>query len=168
MTDLIFSTVHGSHLYGLAHEGSDRDTFIVTTSSANKARQRVSANGIDQVSVGLDLFLARVFDGSHQSVEALFSPYKVWGASESAVFYRSYLESLRITGRTVFEKYERTIKTFCFGDFKRRRHAGRLALNLANLRVEGRFNPVLTPFQRDYVDRCAELYEGQELWEYLT
>lgn len=168
VTDLIFSTVHGSRLYGLDHSESDMDIFEVTTSHANKARHRVSANGIDRVSVGMDTYLARVFEGSHQAVEALFSPYKTWGTGDHARFYRSYLEGMRVTGRQVFEKYERTIHTFCFGDFKRRRHAARLALNLADLRVEGRFNPVLTPANKRYIGLAAERHEGQELWEYLT
>lgn len=167
MTELIFSTVHGSHLYGMAHSHSDMDIFEVTTSHASKARHRVTANGIDRVSVGMDTYLARVFEGSHQAVEALYSPYKMWGAGDFARFYRSYLEGMRITGRQVFEKYERTIHTFCFGDFKRRRHAVRLSWNLASLRKDGRFNPVMTQLEIRVASTIAEEFEGEELWETL-
>jgi hypothetical protein len=172
VTDLVFTTKHGSRLYGLATGESDEDTFTVTTSRHTKARQSVTimpdGRVIDTVRVGLEVFLHRVFEGSHQSVEALFSPYKMWGDSAAAIQYHHYLGGMRVTGRAVFEKYERTIKTFCYGDYKRRRHAVRLSLNLRDLRYEGRFNPVMTPFMIDYATDLASNYEGEELWKHLT
>jgi hypothetical protein len=168
MSDIVFTTIHGSHLYGMAHEGSDKDTFIVTTSTASKARHRVSQDGtIDRVTVGLDLFLRRAFEGSHQAVEALFSPYKEWGDTPVASFHRAYLEGMRITGGNVFAKYERTIKTFCYGDFKRRRHAVRLSLNLRGLRENGMFNPVLSTVGVATVNYYATHHKDEDLWEVL-
>ena len=42
--------------------------------------------------------------------------------------------------------YRRTIKSFALtGDFKRRRHALRLAANLSELSRRGQFNPRLSP-----------------------
>lgn len=168
VTDTIFSTVHGSRLYGLETETSDYDMFTVTTSTTRKARQRVSLSGVDSVTVGLDTFIRRCNEGSHQSVEALFSPLKIWGMNESARMWRHYLEGMRITSPDAYAKYERTIKSFCFGNFKLRRHAGRLALNLADLRVEGKFNPMLSPASKRYIGLAAERYTGEELWNYLT
>lgn len=169
MTDLIFSTVHGSRLYGMAHSQSDHDVFTVTTANRTRARHTITENGrVDHVSVGLDTYLKRVFEGSHQAVEALFSPYKEWGGSDSAHFFRPYLEGLRITGSTVFEKYERTIKSFCYGEFKQRRHAVRLSWNLAGLRSEGRFNPVMSPASVAIATWTAEEFEGDELWKRLS
>lgn len=170
MTELIFTTKHGSHLYGLAHEGSDRDVFTVTTSRQTKARQSViTQDGVttDVVRIGLDTFLTRIYEGSHQSVEALFSPYKVWGDSAEAKQFRHYLDGMHITGSAVFAKYERTIRKFCFGDLKRRRHAVRLASNLSGLRSEGRFNPVMSPALIIWANQTAERYEGEDLWELL-
>lgn len=169
VTELIFTTPHGSRLYGWHHENSDHDIFEVTTSTRSRARQTVSyAEGTDKVSVGLDTYLRRVREGSHQAVEALFSPYKVWGSSPEATYFRPYLSSLRVQGADVFAAYERTIKRFCHGEFKQRRHAVRLALNLSDLRSEGRFNPVMSPFHIQWATRLAEsTLSGEELWKTL-
>lgn len=168
MTELIFQTIHGSHLYGLAHESSDDDMFYVTTSTRTHARQHVDKEtGVDPTLIGLDAFLTRIYEGSHQSVEALFSPFKVWGTAPQAIQFRDYLSGMRITGSAVFAKYERTITKFCYGDFKRRRHACRLSANLTALRVEGRFNPIMSPALITWASETAEKYEGEKLWETL-
>jgi hypothetical protein len=168
-TEVIFKTIHGSHLYGMARTDSDTDMFYVTTGKSNKARHHLNAEtGIDICYMGFDTFMNRIYEGSHQSVEALFSPFKVWGPGAGGDVWRDYLDGMKITGSAVFAKYERTIKKFCYGDFKRRRHAGRLALNLADLRADGRFSPVLSRRQIDYIGRAALTYKDDELWEYLT
>lgn len=163
MTELIFETVHGSHLYGWAHEGSDMDIFRVTTSTNNKALQK-HVGGLDIVTVGFDTFLARALTGSHQSVEALFSTEKVWYNDT----YRPMLEGIRVCGGEVFEKYERTIKKFCYGDFKKRRHACRLHLNLHELRKYGKFDPKVGQPAAVLANTYAKLYEGDELWSALS
>lgn len=161
--EVIFSTIHGSRLYGLDHAGSDHDDFIVTTSDREKARHRHTED-YDVVTVGWNSFLNKAILGSHQSLEALFSPFQVW---ESHFEYQPFVASLRINGSDVFEKYERTIHKFCFGDYKRRRHACRLWLNLRDLRAYGRFNPRLTPEEIDWVSWYCN-YEDDELWRYLV
>lgn len=160
MNNLIFETVHGSHLYGLAHENSDRDVFFVTDSKRRKSRHSFHEElGFDQVRVGLATFLRRVQEGSHQSVETLFSPYKVWHQEE----YREMIEGYRVSGPEVFAKYERTIKNFCYGDFKRRRHACRLSLNLYDPRGMGFFNPVMTELDKKFANEYARLLQGDDL-----
>lgn len=140
MSEVIFRTVHGSHLYGMAGPHSDMDIYTVTTSK-NRARQKVTGD-TDSVVIGWDMFIQYAFSGSHQSVEALFSPYKEW---ESNHHLAPMLDGYRITGRSVFEKYGRTITSFAHSDdFKRRRHACRLWLNMQGLRWRGRFDPVMT------------------------
>lgn len=157
---LIFETVHGSHLYGLNHAESDRDVFFVTDSDSRHSRHSMnSETGLDQVRTGLKTFLRRVEEGSHQSVEALFSPYKFWHQPE----YAPMIESIRVTGGAVFAKYERTIKNFCHGNFKKRRHACRLALNLASLRESGRFNPAMTETEKVLANSYAKQFEGDTL-----
>lgn len=162
MSELIFSTVHGSWLYGLAHEGSDRDVYYVYEGKGTKLRQSMQGDD-DSVRGTLDAFLNRAIAGSHQSVEALFSNQKIWYNDK----YRPLLDNLFITGGEVFAKYERTIKKFCYGDFKRRRHACRLRLNLQDLREYGRFDPELTETQKIMCNAFAKLYEGDELWNAL-
>ena len=127
MSELIFSTVHGSHLYGLAHEGSDRDVYYVYEGKGRNLRHAMNGDD-DSVRGTLDAFLERAYTGSHQAVEALFSQKKDW-APGMFERYGAMLDRLYIEGGEVFAKYERTIKKFSYGDFKRRRHACRLRLN---------------------------------------
>jgi hypothetical protein len=77
------------------------------------------------------------------------------------------LENMRIGGSSVTRKYERTIKSFCYGDFKRRRHAVRLWQNLENIRAFGRFNPVMCEAQVDQANDLAERFEGTDLWNVM-
>ena len=161
---IIFTTVHGSRLYGFAHGGSDYDAFTVTDERDRKLRQVVTGNE-DRTTVGIDYFLELAFSGSHQACEALFSPVKEWGTTYG---YRPMLERIRIGGGEAFAKYERTIRKFCYGDLKRRRHAIRLAHNLADLREYGRFNPRTTEaVARDWA-WLAERYEGDDLAQRLN
>lgn len=140
MSEIIFETVHGSHLYGMATPYSDRDTFVVTTSN-HRASQKVTGD-VDRTTIGWSTFLLYAQTGSHQSVEALFSREKVWHSRKEL---EPYLDSMRVVGRGVYEKYTRTIQNFAHsGDFKRRRHAIRLWLNLQDLRRFGRFDPRMT------------------------
>lgn len=161
MSDLIFETIHGSHLYGLAHEGSDKDMFRVTTSNKGGAKH-VMRDGVDVCEMGIDAFLDRALSGSHQSAEAMFSPHKTWGTGMEQI-WGPMIEGHRITGPDVFKKYERTIKKFCFGDFKRRRHACRLSLNLADLRKDGRFNPVMSQVEIQLSNAYANELTGNDL-----
>lgn len=158
---IIFSTIHGSYLYGLAHEHSDKDVFEVITSERRKAHHQVIEAGLDVVRVPWNVFLTRISEGSHQSVEALFSHAKVWG--ETGEPYRAMLQGYRVCGADVFAKYERTIRTFARADFKRRRHAVRLHQNLQELRKSGRFEPRMSVEQRGDATRLALQYHGEQL-----
>lgn len=160
----IFTTIHGSRLYGWAKKDSDHDRFTVTDSLRLKARQTVVGDQ-DHVRVGLNLFLIRALGGSHQSVEALFSPYKEW--NPEYLHLKPFIDHIVVCGAPVYEKYERTIRSFCFGDFKRRRHAARLSLNLADLREGGRFNPAMSKVDMDFCAQVAQRAEGEELWTIL-
>lgn len=160
--ELIFSTVHGSHLYGLAHADSDDDVYYVTEGKGKTLYQRV--DGFDDYVIGtLDAFLHRAYTGSHQSVEALFSNEKQWGIGMEEK-YGAFMNSIRIRGSEVFAKYERTIRKFCFGAYKRRVHAARLACNLRDLRECGRFDPMLTDMEAALCKGYAAAYEGEKLW----
>lgn len=164
-SDLIFRTIHGSRLYGLDHTGSDWDHFEVRKTRAAKAHHTVKVddrgNTYDTVVMGIQHFLDMALSGSHQSVEALFSGRKMYGPEWET--FGPLLNGLVITGPTVFDKYERTIKSFSYGDFKRRRHAVRLSYNLYDLRSEGYFNPHLTPTQITWANHLANTHEGDDL-----
>lgn len=160
MSEIVFTTIHGSRLYGFDHAGSDYDHFTVTESYTQRARQRTSGDD-DHVTVGIVEFLTMAYGGSHQSVEALFSSVKQWGPAAGE--WRAVLERSRVTGGDVFAKYERTIKAFCYGDLKRRRHAVRLSINLSQLREDGTIRPRLDDYERGKCGWLAEHYEGDEL-----
>jgi len=166
VTEIIFTTIHGSHLYGMAGPFSDIDTYVVTNSNA-RAKQKVFG-GEDSVRIGWKHFVEYAFSGSHQSLEAMFSPRKVW--NEDFKWLATYTNSFYATGPDVIAKYERTIKSFAHADdFKRRRHAVRLWLNLQDLREYGRFNPVLTPEQIAWAsDLATSNTTGDELHTLLS
>lgn len=158
---LIFETVHGSHLYGVAHSGSDHDLYRVYEGRTHNLKQSIGPDG-DVVRGSLEAFVRRAITGSHQSCEALFSPVKEYapGMKEK---WGPFLDGFRVTGREVFEKYERTITKFCYGDYKRRRHAARLHLNLMDLRRDGRFNPQLDEDEVRWVTMMADAFTGDDL-----
>lgn len=162
MGRLIFRTIHGSKLYGFDHADSDEDWYEVYEGKGRKLTQRTDGQ-LDVVRGDLEAFMLRAASGSHQSAEAIFSESKAWepGMEEK---WGPLLANFRIAGEA-YLKYERTIKKFCFGDFKRRRHACRLAINLWQMRVSGsgRFNPRIHPVDRTLCAAYAVTYEGDEL-----
>lgn len=166
MEDYIFRTIHGSHLYGMAHPGSDRDIYTVVPGDARTQHTVNYAEGTDNVVVSWDRYLELVRTGSHQAVEALFSPFQEWNPDHLAL--RPFLLSYRVYSPEVEDKYRRTIRSFCHGDLKRRRHAVRLAWNLKSLRAMGRFNPRLSVNDIVAMERIALNYEGDELEAYLS
>jgi len=154
---ILLQTVHGSRLYGLSHEDSDNDMFYVVPGDG-RAKHNVEGRA-DDVTVPLERFLRNANSGSHQSVEALFSPYAVIDPE-----YRALFKNMRITGGDVFEKYRRTIHKFSHGNRKKRQHAVRLAFNLRGLREEGRFNPVLSEEEIFIVRESAKLLQDERLY----
>lgn len=162
---VIFTTIHGSRLYGLDHAGSDHDTFTVVTDTHDfgdrPTRQTVRGYGDqvrDDITFTLREFMKRADNGSHQALEAMFSPVKEWAEEKHP--YQRYIESWVISGPNVFAAYERTIRKFAFGDFKRRRHGVRLSQNLKALRVLGRFNPKMSVAQIQEANEYATTMSG--------
>lgn len=87
--DIIFGTIHGSYLYGTAHENSDVDLFAVVENGKNKNKV---VNGQDVQIMNLKTFTRLVDTGAHQAIEALYSPYKVYNEE---THYQSFIESMR-------------------------------------------------------------------------
>ena len=158
-----FMTVHGSHLYGLAHENSDNDLMIVYTYS--RPALHLKRGKDDVIHVGLPNLIEYAQSGAHQFVEGLFSQQKIWYNDS----WKTFVESYQIPAAQIAEKYERTIKRLCFDDFKLRRHAVRLWCNLKDLRTEqgGRFNPTLSRGDILFASKLATDFEGAELKEFL-
>lgn len=87
--------------------------------------------------------------GVPQALEAMFSTQPI--VDELTQFRANYR-----VGTQVFERYFRTIKSFALHeDYKRKRHALRLALNLNQMGRYGYFNPTLTPEDAQYISAMA-------------
>lgn len=147
---MLFKTIHGSHLYGLAHENSDRDYYVVVDrvpkKKAKYAKQSI-VDGVDTTTVDFGTWVNQCQLGVPQALEAAFSRYPLF---ESAGI-KEYRNSLRV-GNGMRDRYYRTIDNFLAEpDFKKNRHGLRLALNLRDGLRYGRFNPTLTRRQALWV-----------------
>jgi hypothetical protein len=146
---VLFSTPHGSHLYGMAHAGSDRDIFTVTASTSRTARQTISG-GDDVTEMGFAIFAEYAKLGSLQSLEAMFSPMATVDA------FPAFRASFYADGTRVMDRYVKKVRQFAREPkFKSRRHALRLLLNLRDLQRYGRFDPRLSERQIEMITEHA-------------
>ena len=78
--DVLMATIHGSYLYGTAHENSDLDCYVVTLDGKNTHKEFRTDNGyiLDVRRNSLERYVELVGYGAHQAVEAFYSPYAVW------------------------------------------------------------------------------------------
>ena len=168
---VMFRTVHGSRLYGLNHAASDDDFYqVINRSTSGKkkfARQNIAGND-DTMTVNFSTFSAMANEGIPQSLEAMFS-----AQSLGTEYFEAYRKSFRVDINSMRKVYRRTIANFACGDFKRRRHALRLAFNFDEATYSGRFNPQLTPEQITFVNEQAEDLEAYlprllEIFPYIT
>lgn len=135
----VFTTLHGSRLYGLHTDESDWDYYTVISSGENKT---YIDGDLDHRVITFDTFLEQIDRGVPQALEALFSPVQVWSGRED--FLKPILYRFR-AGYVTYSTYRRTIKAFALHEnLERRKHVVRLALNLNGLVKNRRFNPVLT------------------------
>lgn len=160
----ILRTLHGSHLYGLAHTESDTDTYeVVLECSKNFAWNRNEDE--DANHIHLSRFQQAVENGAPQALEALFSP-----VAEIEPGWEAFFAGLRPGIDNARATYRRTIRNFGFGNggrigsaaertdpVKLRRHALRLIYNLDDLVRRGRFNPRLAPSDAWVISANAEM-----------
>lgn len=74
---VLMATVHGSWLYGTAHEHSDTDLYVVVDDVRTK--QRVDAHGLDVMRINTAAYFEQLDCGAHQAAEAHYSPYRRCG-----------------------------------------------------------------------------------------
>ena len=74
-TGFFLRTIHGSHLYGTNHAGSDVDWYEIWLTGKNN---QAVVNGVDTTKVNLETFVRLIDKGVPQAIEALFSPYSVY------------------------------------------------------------------------------------------
>lgn len=158
----MLDVVHGSHLYGLAHPGSDVDRFVVLRrrpvvfagEPVSQARREWIGQEIlgdhDTTVVEFGTFVAYASAGAHQHVEAMCAQGPVVLA-DRLVAYRC---SFRVAYAAARSKYVGAVATFAGlptrtrprvaePTVKQRRHALRLAFNLRQLAATGRCTPTL-------------------------
>lgn len=157
---LLLRTVHGSRLYGLAHENSDYDTFEVYGWDKGRGRQRVIGKD-DVTKTTYDRFMRYCEKGVPQYLEAMFS--RMPGV-DNFPFDRLGYGIHQVNTR---DTYFRTIKSFWTtgmetDSFKLKRHAMRLILNLRSMQDTGRFNPTLNDQEVAWVNEMAHRNEMVE------
>jgi hypothetical protein len=150
---LLLRTIGGSRLYGLSHENSDWDWFEVYGYKKGRATQKIVGRE-DKNAITFDRFMRYCEKGVPQHLEAMFSRV---AEVDNMPFNRM---KYGINRRNVRDTYLRTIKQFWLvgieeDDFKRRRHAVRLMINLNSMEESGMFNPTLSPQQIAVVNEIA-------------
>lgn len=165
--EVLFKTVAGSRLYGLSHENSDHDFYTVISKvkrvKAKYAKQTIH-DGVDSMVVDFGTWLMQVEDGVPQACEAMMSQMPL--IDNLPGFRQGYR-----FGTQVYDRYLRTIKSFAMNDeedpnfhFKKKRHALRLACNLADIGRYGRFNPTLSSNDIEVVNYWANNCNSEEVY----
>ncbi|QLF83396.1 nucleotidyltransferase [Rhodococcus phage NiceHouse] len=147
---LLFRTIHGSRLYGLANENSDYDYWEVYSnkipSPAKDIQQKIAGKS-DVVKMNLSTFMLYANRSSHQVLDCMFSTKAEFDLL-SAMRQNFYINTA-----TFVPLYERTIKAFGMRDesdgdekfvLKSKRHAMRMYYQLQQGLEHGRFDPTLT------------------------
>lgn len=165
MYEVLFKTRHGSHLYGLNHADSDEDFYTVVDrprGARYKWAKQTIVDGEDSLRVDLPTWLRWCEKGVPQALEAMFAPNPL-------VDKLGPLRAGYRAGGEVRRTYARTIRNFVESDeFKRRRHAVRLAYNLNDILRYGKFNPHMTPGQIAVANMLAKGLHGEELLKILN
>lgn len=181
---MIFTTMHGSHLYGLAHRTSDIDIWTVLLHSGDrKYSEQTMGNRSDATFFDMTRFLNAVSQGSPQAVEAIFSREALIHPS-----YRAFFRGLRPGIEAARSSYYRTILNFSlkFGNRshqlmieamreragddrslnKLRIHGMRLISNLNDLNRYGQFDPRLTEHQAASLRELSGYYRQYDQRHY--
>lgn len=153
-------TVHGSHLYGLAHADSDDDMYTVADLSMSRAVQGVTGKD-DNTIVPLDVFMDACWSGQPKALEALWSPH-----ATTSPMMAEFARTFRVGAGTAQDSFRRTSEHF-FRDgkiesMKNRRHALRLAVQLRGIMESGRFNPELNAHTKSLLTRIATEHDTAE------
>lgn len=158
---VLFKTATGSKLYNLANANSDDDYYVITPTKYVAGKSRRSAikqsltGDLDTVFMDFKSFVNLCSTGAPTTLEVMFSQ-----ASRSD-FFEDYRNGYYCSDPAVVHKYMATIKRFSLEtndkQFKYRRHALRLALNLEEILYTGRFNPTLSNSTATQITRFTEM-----------
>jgi hypothetical protein len=150
---VLFETVFGSKLYGLAHEGSDNDTYRVVSELGGRRKNKtkhVIAGNEDVFTIDLKSFMYEANVAHPQALEAMFSTV----ANEGP--FSAYRRGFRVSLSTMHESYRERVTVESRGGMKQRRHALRWALNFREaVNRGGIFNPTLSVEEAAWVKEMA-------------
>jgi len=155
---ILFQTIHGSRLYGLSHDDSDYDYYTVVDKVKHRKAKYATHSIIgnrDSVVVDFGTWIEQCKQGVPQALEAMFSQK---AEVDEIEWFRW---AFHVGSNEVFDRYLRTIKSFAFSEkdpYKRKRHSLRLALNFAQMRKAGRFNPTLARTEVEMISEMAYWY----------
>lgn len=168
-TRVLIETIHGSHLYGLETPQSDRDIYQVYDFNYKNHRpqkRKQAKHKIDDVAdnmiVSLDRFNAFCYAGVPQALEVLYAMPNNWiNFSKEWIDISQELRQRIMTDnniKKILDTYKRTSYSFMAGDdFKKNRHAMRLAFNAAELKEYRDMNPTLPENIKHRITAIAQL-----------
>lgn len=152
---ILFRTIHGSRLYGLAHEGSDYDWYTVIDKPRTKKAKYATHSIVgsqDSNVVDFGTWVNFCQKGVPQALEAMFSQQ---AEIDHIPDFRA-----QFVGGNAFDGYLGIMKSIKFehaDSYKHKRHIIRLALNMRDLREFGRFDPTLKGDNLELVNELAKL-----------
>lgn len=159
LNHVIFKTLHGSHLYGLQHAGSDLDLYVVHNAPPEKnemgdiKKTNISqsiVDGIDATVLDWKTFHIQASSGVPQALEAMFSQ------KAEVDLIRAWRNSFYVSIPAMISTYSHAIEKFSNFEFKKRRHAVRYVLNLNEaLANGGYFNPTLSQSDKELASQIA-------------
>lgn len=149
MKQYLFETLGGSHLYGLAHAGSDLDTFRAYTGTegrSNRHGRQTIQGADDSLEMPLGAWLTQAANGTPQALEHLWSPLAAPGPLDAMRF--NFRPDTARAARSYHNAALSLLTLGAHADEARRRksyrHALRLIWNFNTLLTDGMFNPRMT------------------------
>lgn len=151
---LICVTVHGSYLYGTAHEDSDVDFFAVYQDGKKKKNKHKQVGELDVQLHSLSTFMENIAEGATNSNEALYSPYLTFVEDSP---YEELVRSLRPSKYNMIKKMRGAKKGYLdlserlsdrdeYKSQKCRNHAQRMT-EAEKAVIEGTWTPVWKQFE---------------------
>lgn len=163
---VLFTTITGSHMYGLAHANSDNDKAIILVDSPEISQKRFTQEFIGNDDIQTFTFnklLSQALRGVPSALEIMWSTKATPSWADSIRFsirpklggaisrHHGYiLNSLKqLDSKSDLTDYKR---------MKIARHCARWALNANKLYLHGIYNPTLTQSEIDFLNGFRELH----------
>lgn len=153
--NIIYKTVSGSRLYGLAHADSDYDYYTVVDKPRTKKARYIKhsiVDGIDSTYVDFGTWVNLCQAGIPTALEAMFSQQAM--VDDIADFRADFVAG------TNFDAYLGVMKHMRHehpDSYKHKRHLIRLGKNMRDIRAYGRFDPTLSAEDIELVNELAKL-----------